>query len=237
MNEQAFKSAFNELLGSRGMNSQKLSELSGVPERYIEALRVGNIGKLPPEPYVRGYLNRICKIFSVDSTELWEKYLSDYGVKIAANADRLPANRFSLKKLSKGKITLGAVAIILITFFVWRFSDIIGQPKLTIDKPAMATVITSLDHFEVSGSVTRGDALTLNDESVHVGEDGKFSEDLKLYPGVNTLQFEVRRSLGRKAQQLRKIIYSPEGQTNPEPTPTLTLPTSTSTSSTIKINQ
>src|SRR3989344_8187199 len=165
MNNADFKTTFNELMANRAISVAKLSELSGVPERYIEALRIGNFDQLPSAPYVRGYLNKVAAIFGTDPGELWRKYKSECEPKVSGGEDRLPENRFSLKKLSKGKIVIGAVALVILIYAGLRFGDIIGMPKLTIESPATASLITSMPDFEVSGSIKPGDSLTINGES------------------------------------------------------------------------
>jgi len=241
MNPEAnFKTTFNELLVNRAISAAKLSELSGVPERYIEALRIGNFNHLPSAPYVRGYLNKIAAIFGTDPAELWRKYKNESEPKTSGGEDLLPENRFSLKKLSKSKIAIGAAALALIIYAGLRFSDILGLPKLTVDSPATATLITSLDNFEVRGSIKPGDSLTINGESESTASDGKFQKVIRLYPGINTIDFRVKHFLGQEMQVIRQIIYSPDnqlnGQTQNQPAASSTQSNTTGSSSTTTTN-
>ncbi len=229
--ESDFKTTFNELLVNRAISVAKLSELSGVPERYIEALRIGNFDHLPPAPYVRGYLNKVAIIFGANPGELWRKYKNEGEPKISGGEDRLPANRFSLKKLSKGKILIVAASLAVIIYAGLRFGDILGMPKLTIDSPASATVITSVDNFEVRGSIKPGDKLTINGELESTGTDGKFQKNIRLYPGINTVDFRVKHFLGREVQDVRQIIYSPDNQPTSQAVSTSTPNNSSSTPS------
>lgn len=218
MNQESdFKTIFNELLGNRAMSVSKLSELSGVPERYIEALRIGNFDQLPPAPYVRGYLNKIASLFSADPGELWKRYKNESEMKVSGISDQLPQNRYSLQKISKGKIAVGAVVACLLLYGVLRFGNIVGAPQLTIENPASATLITSLEHIAVRGIIKPGDQLTINGESEYVGSDGKFEKDVRLYPGINTIEFRVKHFLGREIQDVRKVIYTPVTQDQGQP--------------------
>src|SRR3989344_116175 len=229
--ESDFKNTFNDLLGNRVISVAKLSELSGVPERYIEAMRVGNFDHLPPAPYVHGYLNKVAAIFSTDPEELWRKYKNECEPKVSGVSDRLPKNRYSFQTISKGKIAIGVVVLCLLVYSLLRFSSIIGAPKLVIENPKTATIITSLDHFEVQGLIKPGDQLTINGESEFVSEDGKFKKDIRLFPGINTVEFKVKRFLGQEVQDLRKIIYSPENKPT-APLETSSTQTNANTSST-----
>lgn len=103
MQEKDFKKAFSESLNNRGINVSKLAELSGVPERYVEALHSGNFERLPAAPYVRGYISKIAAALGLNAEELWSAYSSEYILAASGPQDRLPENRFSLKKSRQGK--------------------------------------------------------------------------------------------------------------------------------------
>lgn len=50
MEKTNFRDLFKEHLELKGLNSKKLAELTGIPERYIEALTEGQDKNLPPPP-------------------------------------------------------------------------------------------------------------------------------------------------------------------------------------------
>ena len=43
-------------IDTKNISLEKLAELSGVSLRHVEALLLGETHKLPPAPYIRGYL-------------------------------------------------------------------------------------------------------------------------------------------------------------------------------------
>lgn len=204
-----FKTQFNEALSSRGISSAKLSELTGVPERYIEFMRIGNLDPLPPAPYVRGYLAKIASVMGTNSEELWLAYRQELPAKTSGANDKLPANRFSFRKIGKGKIGLAAVGLAVLLYGLFRFNDIIGKPILVIENPGSATLVLNTNHLVVNGRIKPGDKLTINNESEAVDSDGNFKKDIELFPGVNILEFRARHSLGREIGETKKIIYEP----------------------------
>ena len=156
-NEQSFKSRFESALGNRNVGMAKLSELSGVSERYIEALRGGNFNLLPPAPYVHGYIQKIAGILGADAEELWAAYRLENQVKTSGAEDRLPENRFLLKKIARGQVAAAAAILLVGAYAFLHFNRIIGKPELTILNPQVATIVVNADKLSVRGEITPGD--------------------------------------------------------------------------------
>jgi|SRR3989344_992569 len=208
-NKKTFGEALAEAISARGLSIGKIAELSGVPERFVEALRTGNYNRLPPAPYIKGYLNKISAVIGSDQEELWVLYKIDNPVRTSGRDDRLPVNRFYLKKVNKRKIALGIVTLAVLSFVVWRFDSIVGQPSIDIRNPSAATLVVNTDTIRVDGFIKSSDKLSINNEDVGVGGDGHFEKEVRLDPGMNTIDFRVKRFLGREADVIKKIIYQP----------------------------
>jgi hypothetical protein len=234
MNEKGFKHIFVEALSTRGFSTERLSELSGVPERYIEALRAGNYESLPSAPYVRGYIFKIATLMGVSGDEWWRAYREEHAPRGAGAEDRLPSNRFTLKRhITTGRVALLVVVVLTLGYGAVRFNAIFGVPKLEITNPSTASIVVTMDRYRVTGKVSAGDSLTVNGESEMIKSDGSFEKELQLYPGVNTFEFKVSHFLGRDAEETRKIVYQPNIQDTPrpgEPPPERLFPTSSPTS-------
>ena len=157
-------------------------------------------------------------------------------MKVAGLSDQLPQNRYSLQKIGKGKIAIAGVVVCLLLYGILRFSNIVGTPQLTIENPPTATLITSLENIEVRGTIKPGDQLTINGESEYVGSDGKFKKGIRLYPGINTVEFKVKHFLGQEVQDIRKIIYSPEARESQPSAPGTSPPITSSSTASSTIN-
>ena len=91
-----------EALKLKGMNLEKLSQLSGVSERSLALLLEEQFDKLPPAPYVHGYLVKIAETLNLDGRELWREYLkNNEEIRRSGKEDILPLNRFAIPKLNK----------------------------------------------------------------------------------------------------------------------------------------
>ena len=69
---------------------------------------------------------------------------------------------------------------------------------------------TTEETIIVSGNVKSGDTLTLNDEVIYPDGEGFFEKRVQLEPGLNTLEFRVKRYLGRESSLTKQVFYNPE---------------------------
>lgn len=208
--EKSFHEILKEQFHNKGFSVEKLSNLTAIPDRFLNALLEGDFKKLPPAPYVRGYLIKIAAILDLDSQSLCESYKNEQSVKSSGAEDRLPVNRFAIKHINK-KMAMGAVAGILVgVYLVWNIGHLIGRPKLEIAYPLAQTMIVAEPLITVAGNVDPADKLFINEQESVVGAEGDFSMDYNLEPGLNTLELKVKRFLGREAKAVRQVIYQPQ---------------------------
>lgn len=200
-------SLLSELLETRGMTEQKLAYATDVPLRFIQAIRNGDLSKLPARPYVHGYLKKIAVVFDIDEKTLWQAYLTST-TEQTPKEDRLPSNRFAHVRANRKKIIAFAVVAALIAFLGYRFNYIIGKPELTLSLESEGTIVTSERILIVRGTATPGDELALNGEIIYTDEAGSFEKEVALNPGLNTLQFSARRFLGREMTVTRQVVYN-----------------------------
>lgn len=207
--DKDFKTLFNETLHNYGVSLAKLAETTGIPERYLEAMHSGNEELLPPDPYVRGYLIKITAVTGGNLDELWSAYKLCSAQKISGPSDQLPRNRFSLQKISRGKVALVGSILILALYGILRLDVILGNPELVLTSPEDTLVLTKTGTVPLRGKINNRDKLTINGENVIVDEDGSFSADWPLNPGTNEIEIKAKRFLGKETIIKRKVIYTP----------------------------
>lgn len=203
--ELLFTEFFNKKLKERGFTLRQLSEASGISMKYLESFAHGRFENLPPTPYLRGYFLRLGEILNFDAAEWWDAVREDETVARAGKNDRLPRNRFSLRR--KRSLAVGGfVLILIIGYFGFRASKILGEPKLTVTAPAEETSRVTEGHVLVSGQVKNADEVLINGEQAQIENDG-FSKDVPLQPGMNSLEITAKKILGRETSVLRQVYY------------------------------
>ena len=131
--DKSFQEFFNDILAVRGLTIEKLAELTEVPKHYLDALSSGNFEKLPAVPYTRGFLSKIAEVLAIDGDELWRTYKDEITLNINTS-DKLPFNRFAIRRFGKIKIIIGIILISVIIYLVWQSDNLLGIPKIEIAK-------------------------------------------------------------------------------------------------------
>jgi hypothetical protein len=198
-----------ELLQDKNINLAKLSELTGVSERYLEALIEEKYEKLPAAPYVRSYLFKIAEVLNTDGQKLWEEYQKNTQLKKSGVNDPLPRNRYRPRPGNKKIVVLIIIIILLLGYLIFRFRSFIGQPSLTLFGPLAnsANLIVSVPLIKIEGQIKSGEQLTINKEKVYIDENGYFQKDFSLQPGLNIAQFQIKKFLGREISINKQILY------------------------------
>jgi len=192
-----------ELMAAKGLSVAKLASSSNIPSRFIDLLIEGRYNQLPSKPYIRGYLIKIASILGIEPEALLESYNSSVELSSSGKMDKLPINRFAFKPINRGLIVGIIIIAIIVGIIVFRFKDIMGIPTIQVNVPTT----TQTQTLSVTGYVKPGDSVTLNNENVYPASDGTFEKDVLLSPGLNTLQFNVKRFLGEETNLIKYVSY------------------------------
>lgn len=211
------RESFHEFLAAkmkqRGFSARKLSEASGVGMKHVENLCAGNFDELPAAPYLRGYLSSIGRALDFDPEPWLEQFKKEGVLKVSGGEDALPENRFARKRRGRF-IWLGLVVLGLIAFFAARFSDILGEPAIAIRSPSQNLTTTDARAVTIEGTFENGNRLTVNGETVPVENDGSWKKLVSLEPGLNVVEIDGKKFLGRTKKLIRQFVYEPAAATS-----------------------
>ncbi len=209
MENASFKDFLKEYADIKNLSVKKLSDATGVPERYLEAMMDGDKESLPPSPYIRGYISKLASVLDFDSEEMWRLCKKDFLSENSSYPDRLPSNRFAIKRFDKKILLGGLLGLIIIVYIVWNFNKFIGNPKLELTYPTSENLIVAQPTISIEGRTDSNNKLTINDSEIYVDEDGRFQQEIILDPGLNIIKIKSKKFLGREADITREIIYQP----------------------------
>lgn len=223
MEGQSFKTLLAEAMEIKNINHEKLAQFTGIPKHFIIAIENADINHLPSSPYVRNYIKKISEILDLNEEDLWKNYEKDLEYKQSGEFDKMPSNRFALRKASKKKIVLISGIIILLIIIILNYKNIVGLPYLEINNPTkeLASVIDS--KIILAGKINPQDKLTINGAETSSDTFGNFQYPFNLQPGLNTIEFTVKKLIGKEKTVVKQIMYEPLA-TNTEQTETITQP-------------
>ena len=202
-------SMIQDAMKAKNITTEKLSQLTGISERFLEALTKEGSEKLPAAPYVRGYLAKIASVLNLDGDALWSEYSRQYVRpkavrKISVNESE---RRFEmLEKFVSPRSLVIIGAILGIGLIIWlRGSAFIGRPTLSLEQ-FDDNAPTATSTFVIKGKIDPKNQLTINDEVVFPDDTGTFEKNFVLTPGFNTFHFKVKGILGKELD-ITKQVY------------------------------
>lgn len=203
------KSLLSEALELRNVNHEKLAQITGISERYIWAIQNVELDKLPPSPYVRGYIKKIAEVLRLNHDEIWDLYKKEMTHKTSGKYDTLPKNRFAIRQLSRKQIFALTLGIIFTVYLLFNIGRLLGKPNLEITNPMQSIITTTEDHMLLTGTLNQRDKLLINGEEIFIDASGLFAKDLPLQLGLNVIEFKAQRFLGREISEVRQVLYQP----------------------------
>lgn len=207
MEQKTLREIILEKIDAKGLNFEKIFALTGVPKHYLDYIAAGEWHRMPAAPYTRGYLRKIESALECAPGELWELYKTEAEIQSSGSTDKLPENRFAIKKTKKTWIWPAAIGSIILVYLAINATRLIGIPPLDIQSPLSATVISTLPNYELRGAINPQDKIFINSEEVFIDKDGRFQENYTLQPGLNTFEILAKRFLGRETKVVKQIIY------------------------------
>jgi len=207
MEDKTLQTIFEEALEQKNLSHEKLATITEIPKRYLIAIQNTELNKLPSAPYVRGYLKKISEVLGLNFEEIWEIYKKEMSHKTSGAFDKLPTNRFAIHKINKKSVVLVIVIAVLLLFFVLNFNNFFGKPYLNIENPREALVSTTDPVINLLGKINVKDKLTINGKEIVTDTVGNFETIYELQPGLNTVEFKVRKILGKENTEIRQIIF------------------------------
>lgn len=206
-NEKSLLEILDDAMALRGLNEEKLALLSEVPQVYLNALHDSDSKRLPAAPYMRGYLMKIGEALEIDGNLLWQTYKKEYPLKASGAQDKLPHNRFAIKPINKKSLAIAIILVFAIIYFAFRIGDFFEAPILEITNPSSDSVIIKEPVIKLVGKADPNNKLTINKEEVLADNNGHFEKDFVLQPGLNIIEFRVKRFLGKEAAVTKKVVY------------------------------
>jgi cytoskeletal protein RodZ len=205
-NEKNLSQIILEAARIKGYSIEKLSQLTGVSERFLNFLVEEKFHLLPPAPYVHGYLMKIAAVLDLDGKKIWSDYLKDNShIRRSGEKDYLPQNRFSTEVSRKKLIWIVLALVVFGGYVVFRILSFYNEPTLTLN--IKDNFISKVPQLTIEGKTDNLNQLTINGEPVYLNDNGAFQKQVELQPGFNTFTFKIKRLLGKEHTIIKRVFY------------------------------
>ncbi len=206
---QHYNDIIKEGMRAKNISVEELVEETDIVHEYLNAILNRNFDKLPPMPYVRGYLRTISEVLDLDFDLLWEEFINEDKIKKSGKKDLMPANRYEPKKTRRSIIIIPITIIGLIIFLITTSSIFTGKTSLEITTPSSEEMVYMSDRFTIKGNVGDNKSKVLiNGTEVLTNSEGNFEKEVYLERGINNFEITAKRLLGKPAVKNITITYN-----------------------------
>jgi len=216
---QSFYTVIQTSLDEKKLSLFELSKLSNIPEGSLRRVVERGAGSSATAgrhaaPYVRGILLKIAPHLGLDGNDLWTFYQSEHETHVSGPRDALPINRYALKIEKRWPWIAGAaIAGLIVLYILVNGARLLGTPTLAVEYPPDDSIVVADPHIVIRGTLADGDAVFINTEPVELRDDGSWSAEYTVEPGLTTFDIKATRFLGKEAHVTRQVIYEKSATT------------------------
>jgi len=198
----------------------EVSRFTKIQPAYLEYLEEGIWDKLPADVYVKGFLRSYADFLGVDEKILIRLYEREK--EIRAN---LKKNKKTDSKKEKPinispfiftpkKILISAIIVLVLAGLVLLYSEInsfANAPSLIILNPQNNSQVPGNSVY-IEGVTDKEALLYINNQSILVGDDGRFRENLTLQSGLNIINVKSINKFQKETMESLSIRSDYKGQ-------------------------
>mgnify|MGYP001616268828 CR=1 FL=1 len=197
---------------AHGLDLRQVSFKLKIPEKYLAALENEELVQLPGGSYGKHFLIQYANFLKLPTQKLRAEYdiRADYAGSSKHTALRRakPTFVWPIKR-----IVLIGLSIILVGYIALEARRLFLPPPFTVLNPPANIEIQDLT-IVTRGQTVPGAEVLLNGAAVPVAENGNFSQEVTLQPGLNTLTFSARRAYSQPVTIRREVLVTTLAESN-----------------------
>lgn len=194
-----------------GWTQNDLAERSHVDVRHIQAFEEYRYHDLPGSLYAKNFLRSIAKACNVNTEKLLDRFLQDEKAFPFKQTITPPKEVATPIFWTPKKLRAFGIIVVLLVALVYIGIELFGMfraPQLLIFSP-QDNIEIQANSVDVIGKVEKSATLTINNAPIDVDDEGNFSTQIDLTPGVNTLTITATQKFGRKTTEVRNLFAQP----------------------------
>lgn len=190
---------------------EEIEKATKIRKELLVLLEAGQYHKLPPPTFIQGFIKNYCKFLGLPQDKLLAIFRREFSEKsypprvLETFSNPAFEKKFRITPArALGGVILGLVTIFFIyLWFEYRF--LVGGPFLEVNQPVNEFATTS-EMVQVTGRTDPEAKLTINNQQVGIDTVGKFSQEIKLSDGANTIVI-MAASKNSKTTKIERTVF------------------------------
>lgn len=187
-----------------------------LPVKYLEIIEAGDWEALPKGDYARYFIREYARFLGLDPTPLLSDVAPQAQSSTAAQPAGHPVNTARVVHPLR-RLMVAGILVIVLAYLAFAARVVLRPPELMLTSPEQ-DVTTSEPTLMVSGITTVGTEVSLNSALVQVNERGRFSQEVPLQPGLNTITVTGKKGFGQSVSIVRRVLFTPAPASPPADT-------------------
>lgn len=182
--------------------------------RHLQAIEEARYEELPPDVFAVGFVRRYARALGLNPEAAAYLFRQERAARRPQKKRALgfsppyalPRPRFVVSSRAIISLVLTLVVLLLFGYIWYQVRLFASPPPLTISAPIQDSVVAT-ERVTVEGQTSPSATLFINSEAVPLDEQGTFRQDVRLTPGVNTIEFKAVNRLGKETVEIVHILY------------------------------
>ncbi len=200
---------------------QRLSQITGIPEKIVLTLEQDRFQDFPSDPYVRGFLKKYANACGASYERLETLWQSMHQAQRSGRSDALPHNRFRTpgtlpwKLLSVHPLVIVAAAVL--AYIAFQAAYLALPVRINVASVPSPVFQTPIEIHGTAWGFVR--SLSVNGNQVQP-QAGGFAYVLALHAGPNVVDFEALNFFRYPSRMQLIVVYqAPAPSFTPSPSP------------------
>lgn len=189
----------------------EIEKATKIRKELLEALEEDQYTKLPPPTFIQGFIKNYGRFLGLETGKLLAIFRREFSdvknpPKILESFTN-PLDKHKVR-LTPARV-LGTVVLIMIVIFLiylwFEYRFLTGAPFLQVLQPQDQTNLTTPSVY-VSGRTDPEAKVNINNQEIQTDVNGKFSQEIKLTDGSNTIVITSTGKSG-KVSKIERTVF------------------------------
>ena len=179
---------------------------TGIAKKYLEYLEADDFYKLPGSTYTKGFLERYSEFLKLNPSKIIEKWRKEFSQNSGTEIPNILGIKNKAQSIFDIKIYLIGFFVLLIFLYIgFSIKRVLFTSDLEVLNPPHDLLTTESSSI-ITGLVDLGADVFINDQPIEQVNEGKFEQEIKLLPGLNSIKISAKKKYSQEKIIFRQII-------------------------------
>ncbi len=194
---------------NKNLSIDQVAKATKIRPNFLTAIEKGEYDKLPSFTYAQGFVCNYADFLSLPRDEVLALFRREVDekkhIKVLPDTLAVPKSSFIPRVYFHQAVVAFILGLtILVGYLGYQLRTMFIPPPLLIESPPDNAQTQS--NLLVTGTTDPNATIYVNNESVSINPDGKFSKALTLFPGKNTITVKSKNRFGKETVLERQIV-------------------------------